>query len=289
MKVYILITNFEIYRFKSAGLSNIGIMRLIKFQHQHSEIRKMTLRQIGRIAQAHSLADFIERCNSQDAQKLWTDFQKFPSFSILDEIYPENLRQIYNPPALLFYKGNTDLLKYSKIAFVGSRDCDMDGIKSVEKLIRGIGQHFTIVSGLAKGIDTASHINAVKNDLNTIAVIGTGLDVYYPRENRSLQKHLMETQLVLTEYGADEKALKFHFPDRNRIIAGLSRGVVVVQAKMRSGSLITAERALEEGRDVFAVPGNISDGRSDGCNHLIQEGAKLTASAQDILEEYQIC
>ncbi|WP_460016268.1 DNA-processing protein DprA [Lactovum odontotermitis] len=281
-------TNFEIYRYKSAGISNLGILKLVKFYHQHPKVRKLNLRQTGQITETRSLADFIERYKSQEIKEIKRKYQKFPSISILDEDYPENLRQIYNPPAILFYKGNIDLLKYPKIAFVGSRDCDITGVKSVEKLIKGLGQNFVIVSGLARGIDTASHIAAVKKNIATIAVIGTGLNVYYPKENRSLQEHLMEKQLVLTEYGAGERALKFHFPERNRIIAGLSRGVVVAEAKMRSGSLITAERAIEEGRDVFAIPGSISDGKSDGCNHLIQEGAKLVTNAQDILEEYHL-
>lgn len=281
-----MLTNFEIYRYKSAGLSNIGISHLIKFYRQHPDARKLSLRQIGKIAQARSLADFIERYKNQDTQEAKESYQKFPSFTLLDDIYPESLRQIYNPPALIFYQGNLELLNHPKIAFVGARDCDITGVKAVEKIVKGIGRDFTIVSGLARGIDTASHITAVKNSMTTIAVIGTGLDVFYPSENRSLQKHMAETQLVLSEYGPSEKALKFHFPDRNRIIAGLSRGIVVVQARMRSGSLITAERAMEEGRDVFAVPGNINDGKSDGCHHLIQEGAKLVICAQDIQEEY---
>ncbi|MCL2858335.1 MAG: DNA-processing protein DprA, partial [Streptococcaceae bacterium] len=113
-----------------------------------------------------------------------------------------------------------------------------------------------------------------------------GLDVFYPLENRKLQEYIGENHLLLTEYVAGEKPLKFHFPERNRIIAGLSRGVIVAEAKIRSGSLITCERAMEEGRDVFAIPGNITDGYSDGCHHLIQQGAKLIFKSQDILEEY---
>lgn len=149
-----------------------------------------------------------------------------------------------------------------------------------------LNQNFTIVSGLAKGIDTASHLSAIKNKIPTIAVIGTGLDIFYPLENRKIQEYLAKNQLILSEYPVGEKPLRYHFPERNRIIAGLSHGVVVIEAKLRSGSLITCERALEEGRDIFAVPGNIADGFSDGCNHLIQQGAKLIYQAQDILEEY---
>ncbi|MDR0297369.1 MAG: DNA-processing protein DprA [Streptococcaceae bacterium] len=275
---------FDIFRYKQAGLTNLGVNLLLKFQRQHAE--KLTLRQIGQIAQAKSLADFTERYKTQAVKELHAEFVKFKSFSILDDIYPERLKQIYNPPVLLFYQGDLELLKHPKLAFVGSRDATPDGQKAVEKIVREFPSALAIVSGLARGIDTASHVSALRADKPTIAVIGSGLDVFYPSENRNLQNYLMEKQLVLTEYAPGEKPLKWHFPERNRVIAGLSLGVVVFEAKMRSGSLITAERAMEEGRDVFAVPGNIADGHSDGCNHLIQQGAKLVFRASDILEEY---
>mgnify|MGYP002404157557 FL=1 len=146
--------------------------------------------------------------------------------------------------------------------------------------------HFVVVSWLARGIDTASHIAALKNGGKTIAVIGTCLDVNYPRENAQLQNYIATNQLLLTEYGPGQTPLKYHFPERNRIIAGLSRGVLVTEAKSCSGSLMTCERAMEEGRDVFAIPGNITDNLSDGCHFLIQEGAKLVYHGRDILMEY---
>lgn len=143
-----------------------------------------------------------------------------------------------------------------------------------------------IFSGLARGIDAAIHVAAIKNAGQTIAVIGTGLQVAYPKENRPIQEYMCQKHLVLSEYGPDEKPLKYHFPNRNRIIAGLARGVVVIEAKMRGESLITCERAMEEGRDVYAVPGQIKDSYSEGCYHLIQQVAKLVFRRQDILEEY---
>ncbi|COE15110.1 DNA processing protein DprA [Streptococcus pneumoniae] len=161
------------------------------------------------------------------------------------------------------------------------------GAKSVEKVIQGLENELVIVSGLAKGIDTAAHMAALQNGGKTIAVIGTGLDVFYPKANKRLQDYIGNDHLVLSEYGPGEQPLKFHFPARNRIIAGLCRGVIVAEAKMRSGSLITCERAMEEGRDVFAIPGSILDGLSDGCHHLIQEGAKLLTSGQDVLAEFE--
>ena len=279
-----MITNFDLFRWKKAGMINLGVNKLLKFFHKYD--RKISLRQMGQVAQVKSIPNFIEQYKNQDVKKLRIDYKKFSSFSILDDLYPERLREIYNPPVLIFYQGNIDLLKNPKLAFVGSRLAGQSGIKAVQKIITELNQSFTIVSGLAKGIDTASHLSAIKTKTPTIAVIGTGLDIFYPLENRKIQEYLAKNQLVLSEYSLGEKPLKYHFPERNRIIAGLSRGVVVVEAKLRSGSLITCERALEEGRDIFAIPGNIADGTSDDCNHLIQQGAKLVYQAQDILEEY---
>ena len=279
-----MITNFDLFRWKKAGMINLGVNKLLKFFHKYD--RKISLRQMGQVAQVKSIPNFIEQYKNQDVKKLRIDYKKFSSFSILDDLYPERLREIYNPPVLIFYQGNIDLLKNPKLAFVGSRLAGQSGIKAVQKIVTELNQSFTIVSGLAKGIDTASHLSAIKTKTPTIAVIGTGLDIFYPLENRKIQEYLAKNQLVLSEYSLGEKPRKYHYPERNRIIAGLSRGVVVVEAKLRSGSLITCERALEEGRDIFAIPGNIADGTSDGCNHLIQQGAKLVYQAQDILEEY---
>ena len=279
-----MITNFDLFRWKNAGMTNLGVNKLLKFYRKYE--KKISLRQMAQVAQIKSIPNFIESYKNQNVKELREKYKKFSSFSILDENYPERLKEIYNPPVLIFYQGNIELLKTPKLAFVGSRESTPNGVKAVQKLIKELNQSFTIVSGLAKGIDAASHISAIKNQTSTIAVIGTGLDIFYPTENRKIQEYLSKKQLILSEYAPGEKPLKYHFPERNRIIAGLSRGVVVVEAKLRSGSLITCERALEEGRDVFAVPGNIADGFSDGCNYLIQQGAKLVFKGQDILGEY---
>ena len=214
------------------------------------------------------------------------EFELFPSFSILDDIYPWDLCEIYDAPTLLFYQGNLNLLELPKAAVVGSRDSSKQGNASVQKIIKELNNELVIVSGLARGVDTAAHMAALQNGGQTIAVIGTGLDVFYPKANKKLQAYIGKNHLLLTEYGPGEQPLKFHFPERNRIIAGLCRGVIVAEAKMRSGSLITCERAMEEGRDVFAIPGSILDGKSDGCHHLIQEGAKCIKSGSDVLSEF---
>ncbi|GBG97211.1 DNA-processing protein DprA [Lactococcus termiticola] len=277
--------NFDIFRWKMAGLSNRSVNRILDFLAESPQ--KLPLRRLAEIGQPKSTVNFIEGYKSQDVKDLRKQFSRFPSFSILDEAYPERLRQIYDPPTLLFYLGNLKLLEQEKIAFVGSREASSSAMKSTQNLISGLNGRFVIVSGLARGIDTASHLSAIKSKSGTIAVIGTGLDQYYPEDNRKLQDHISRHELLLSEYPAGSKALKYHFPERNRIIAGLSKAVVVIEAKRRSGSLITAERAMEEGRDVFAVPGDINEARSEGCHHLIQEGAKLVYQPKDIIEEYE--
>lgn len=275
------ITNYEIYKLKKSSLTNQQILKVLEYGENVDQ--ELLLGDIADISDCRNPAVFMERYFQIDDAHLSKEFQKFPSFSILDDCYPWDLSEIYDAPVLLFYKGNLDLLKFPKVAVVGSRACSKQGAKSVEKVIQGLENELVIVSGLAKGIDTA----ALQNGGKTIAVIGTGLDVFYPKANKRLQDYIGNDHLVLSEYGPGEQPLKFHFPARNRIIAGLCRGVIVAEAKMRSGSLITCERAMEEGRDVFAIPGSILDGLSDGCHHLIQEGAKLVTSGQDVLAEFE--
>ena len=280
-------TNFDLYRLKKAGMSNLMINQFLALIADCQEKNPLVcLPAFVRQSEMPHPALFWEKFRMLDLKSLRQEFQKFPSFSILDSVYPESLKEMYNPPVLLFYQGDLSLLHQAKLGVVGSRDCTKQGVASVQKIIKELQNHFVIISGLARGIDTASHIAAMKNGGKTIAVIGTGLDVNYPRENYQLQAYIAKQHLLLTEYGPGEKPLKYHFPERIRVIAGLSRGVLVAEAKRRSGSLITCERALEEGCDVFAIPGNIVDHLSDGCHHLIQEGAKLVCHGHDILMEY---
>ena len=277
--------NYDIYKLKHAGLTNGQVLNVLRYAENKE--KELSLRDIAVVSECRNPALFIERYKQIDDDFLKKSFEEFPSFSILDEIYPWDLSEIYNPPSLLFYQGNIDLLELPKVAVVGSRDSSKLGNQSVQKIIKELNNELIIVSGLARGIDTAAHMAALQNGGKTIAVIGTGLDVFYPKANKKLQSYIGKNHLVLSEYGPGEQPLKFHFPERNRIIAGLCRGVIVAEAKMRSGSLITCERAMEEGRDVFAIPGSILDGRSDGCHHLIQEGAKLATCGQDILAEFE--
>ena len=276
--------NFEIYKLKQAGLTNRQVLNVLEYADTRD--KELSLRDKAVASECRNPALFMEKYKRLKDDSLKLQFEKYPSFSILDDCYPWDLSEIYNAPALLFYQGNLDLLTLPKVAVVGSRTSSKIGNESVKKIIKELNNELIIVSGLARGIDTAAHMAALQNGGRTIAVIGTGLDVFYPKANKKLQSYIGQHHLVLSEYGPGEEPLKFHFPDRNRIIAGLCRGVIVAEAKMRSGSLITCERAMEEGRDVFAIPGSILDGKSDGCHHLIQEGAKCVTSGFDVLSEF---
>ena len=276
---------YELYKLKVAGLSNLQVFNIVSYWEMNGEWPSLEL--MAKIAGCRNQTLFMERYIRIDDKVLREEFKEFDSISIMDPEYPEELLWMHNPPVLLFYSGNIDLLKHPKIAVVGSRSCSRTGIQSVEKIINELNNELIVVSGLAKGIDAAAHYAAIRNGGKTIGVIGTGLDVFYPRSNKQLQKYMNGCHLVLTEYGPGQGPQKHHFPERNRIIAGLSRAVIVAEARMRSGSLITCERAMEEGRDVFAIPGSILDGRSDGCHHLIQEGAKLLTSGKDVLDEFE--
>lgn len=278
--------HFELFKLKKAGLTNLNINNIINYLKKNS-LTSLSVRNMAVVSKCKNPTFFIENYKQLDLKKLRQEFKKFPVLSILDSNYPLELKEIYNPPVLLFYQGNIELLSKPRLAVVGARQASQIGCQSVKKIIKETNNQFVIVSGLARGIDTAAHVSALKNGGSSIAVIGSGLDVYYPTENKKLQEYMSYNHLVLSEYFTGEQPLKFHFPERNRIIAGLCQGIVVAEAKMRSGSLITCERALEEGREVFAIPGNIIDGKSDGCHHLIQEGAKCIISGKDILSEYQ--
>jgi len=210
------------------------------------------------------------------------------TLTILDEDYPECLRATADPPLVLAFRGDLSILDRTAVAIVGSRKASPYGVNVAELLARQLASRgLAIVSGLAWGIDSAAHRAALETG-TTIAVLGTGIDVAYPRSNRRLQERIAVEGLLLSELPHGTGPQPYHFPVRNRIIAGLASAVVVVEATDRSGSLITARLAAEEGRDVLAVPGSIFSEGSDGAHRLIQDGAKLVRNAEDILEELGI-
>lgn len=206
--------------------------------------------------------------------------------TLADDDYPKQLLNIPDPPLLLYIKGRLDLLRATSIAVVGSRNATAQGVLNAEKFSEALSREcLTIVSGQALGIDTAAHLGGLRGIGSTIAVIGTGADTVYPARNRALAHQIADQGCIISEYALGEGPIASHFPRRNRIISGLSRGVLVIEAAAQSGSLITARMAAEQGRDVFAIPGSIHSPLSKGCHLLIRQGAKLVDSAQHILEE----
>lgn len=206
-----------------------------------------------------------------------------------DPFYPENLKHIYDPPKVLFYAGNIKILQSRMLAVVGARKATYYGLDMAETIARDLSEAgLCVVSGMARGIDTAAHRGALGAAGQTVAVLGCGIDVVYPRENRKLMAEIIERGIVISEFPPGTPPRAMNFPRRNRIISGLSEGILIVEAAIKSGSLITADFALEQGRDVFAVPGLVSNALSRGAHRLIKQGAKLVEEANDILEDLGI-
>ena len=208
--------------------------------------------------------------------------------SIENKEYPELLKNIDNSPICLYIRGNKDILNMANIAIVGCRESTKYGENIAREFSYNLSQNgFNIVSGLALGIDSYAHIGAIEADRKTIAVLGNGLDTIYPKENLNLSKKILDCGgAIISEFPLGTKPEKMNFPARNRIISGISNGVLVVEAKKQSGSMITVDFALEQGRDVFAIPGNINYANSYGTNEIIKQGAKLVTTWEEIVEEY---
>ena len=204
---------------------------------------------------------------------------------IYDDSYPELLKEISHPPLVLYVKGNVDVLSKRCFAIVGSRNATDYGISMAQRFgaeLANLG--IVVVSGLARGIDSAAHRAALKSGI-TVAVTGSGLNRVYPRENTELASAISKQGAVISEYPMSEPPLRENFPRRNRIISGLSKGILVVEAALRSGALITARHGCEQNRDIFAIPGNVDSEGSKGTHALIKEGAKLVESIEDIVQE----
>ena len=207
--------------------------------------------------------------------------------TLADTVYPRSLLQISDPPPLLYAHGVLDLLGKPALAVVGSRNGTTQGLRNAEAFARTFSTHgLTIVSGLALGIDAAAHRGGLDGPGSTIAVLGTGIDVVYPAGNAALFAEIAQHGLLLTEYPVGTPSIGSNFPRRNRLISGLARGCLVVEAALGSGSLITARLAAEQGREVFAIPGSIHSPLSKGCHALIKQGAKLVEAAEDVLAEF---
>ncbi len=234
---------------------------------------------------AHSIALGVDK-NKLAAALKWLEHPSNSVITLADPDYPSLLLNIPDPPPLLYLKGRRELLSSPALAIVGSRNATPQGLSNAESFAAAASNAgLCIISGMALGVDAAAHRGGLHGTAASIAVVGTGLDIVYPARNRELAHELAERGALVSEFPLGTPAIGSNFPRRNRIISGMSRGCLVVEAALQSGSLITARQALEQGRDVFAIPGSIHSPLSRGCHALIKQGAKLVESAQDILEE----
>ena len=270
------------------GLGGEGIRKLLARFGVPSEILRQSTAQLSEIvsptiARAIVVPPSPERL---DACLKWLEVECNHLLTLADDDYPSQLLEIADPPPLLYLKGRRELLRQPGFAVVGSRNATPSGLQNAEAFARSLSEAgFTIISGMALGIDAAAHRGGLAAKGSSIAVVGTGLDLVYPARNKALARDLAENGLIVSEFALGTPALAQNFPRRNRIISGLSRGVLVVEAALASGSLITARQAGEQGREVFAIPGSIHSPFSKGCHQLIKQGAKLVEEANDILIE----
>lgn len=237
---------------------------------------------------AQKLQENFRKVNARDLQSYYQKLKITPVF-FYDQNYPEKLKEIYDPPAVLYCRGDISLLMIEKkLAIVGSRTATNYSQKCLDVILPPLIKHnYTIVSGLAKGVDKLAHESTMKRSGRTIAVLGHGFNYSYPSENKDIALKMMHEQLVITEYPPYMKPKKWQFPMRNRIISGLSEGVVVTEAAEKSGTMSTVDYGLDHGRHIFAIPGDIASLVSVGPHKLIDEGAKLIWNGQQIIDEIE--
>ncbi|RDW17847.1 DNA-processing protein DprA [Oceanobacillus chungangensis] len=221
-------------------------------------------------------------------KQLHADLVNFKTITILDENYPRVLNTIKDAPLVLYAIGDVSLLSLTpSLSVIGTRSPTNEAMRKVEYIVKPLVKYqWIIVSGMAKGIDSFAHQVSLENNGKTIAVLGGGFHHVYPKQNLPLFHQITEMGLIISEYAPDCPPAKYHFPERNRIISGLSFGTLVIEATERSGTLITVDQALDQGREVFAVPGSPLVPQTKGCHQLIQDGAKLVTDAEDIMEDW---
>lgn len=279
------------------SILGIGTKRLDKLFHKYEKIeniwnaKEYELIYIEGIGQslAHKIAskEYKEKVNNYIEEM---ENQNIKVITLQDKEYPDKLKNIFDKPIVLYVKGNKDILNDFSLGIVGCRECSEYGKNTAIQIAECLSNnHINVISGMAKGIDSYAHIGALKGKEKTIAVVGCGVDVVYPSENYKLYNDIIQNDgAIVSEYIIGTQPERTYFPARNRIISGMSDGIIVVEAKEKSGTLITVDFALEQGKNVFAVPGNINSKYSKGTNDLIKQGAKPITSLKDILEEYVI-
>ncbi len=274
-----------------SGLGNNYLNRLLKYFESPGAACNASLSALQQVVPSKVAQAIV----GQNTDKQVTDAMRWQEQQFCNILtlgvpdYPPLLLEIASPPPLLYCRGNLALLNDTLIAIVGSRNASSAGIHNTKIFSQSLSENgITIISGLAQGIDAAAHRGALAGNSKTIAVIGTGIDKRYPRSNSILYDEIIEKGLIISEFSLGTQPLPHHFPCRNRIISGLSRACLVMEATLKSGSLSTAAHAIEQGREVFAVPGSINSPLHQGCHRLIRQGAVLTENVHDIYNTLNI-
>lgn len=292
-KLFIIRGDLMKYWIWLASVEGLGPVKKFALLNKFETVKRIYNATEKEILKVDGMSDKIVQ-NMQKAKdsKLLEKYEKYilkndiKIINISDDNYPAKLKNIYAPPITIFAKGDISLLSSKAIAIVGSREPSKYGICVAEKFSKELSKEgITIVSGLARGIDTFAHIGALSSFGKTIAVLGSGIDVVYPKENAKYYREISEKGLIISEYIVGTAPESKNFPQRNRIISGLSDGVLVVEARKNSGTMITTDFALEQGKELYVIPGNITSNLSVGTNNLIKEGAKLVTDVCEILED----
>ena len=284
------------YQYWLSNMEGIGsktIQKILRYVEGAKELYYLTEEQIFSLSELKEKErlKIIEHRKRWKLDAEWEAFQKKKIGFISQEMeeFPENLRYIENPPYSIYYKGKLPDEKFRSVAIVGARQCSEYGRLMSEKIAEALAVHqVEVISGMARGVDAYAHIGAIKGKGKTFAVLGCGADICYPSENRKLYEEILENGGLISEYPPGTAPRPQLFPLRNRLISAFSDTVILVEAKERSGSLITADYALEQGKDIFACPGRATDALSTGCNALIRQGAGIITSVNSLLEDMGI-
>ncbi len=273
------------------GVGAVTFLRLVDYFGSPKDVLNANRQELARVKgiSKKAIENIVSKKFEKDPEKELDEINRrgIKLICFNDPDYPENLATIHDPPPVLFVQGELSVRDVVSVAVVGSRSASYQGLAFTRRLCADLGRSgMVIVSGFARGIDTAAHTGCIEGGGRTLAVLGCGLDIDYPRQNGELRQKVVKNGALVTEFPIGTEPESKNFPARNRIISGLSLGVIVVEAGRRSGSLITARLALEQNREVFAVPGAVTNYRSQGPNWLIKQGAKLVERAEDVIEEF---
>lgn len=274
------------------GASRKTVRKMLRLDPTLKQIYKMTSSEIEahyQLPPKTALFIFADLHDTSLIASINKDLKRFQALTIIDEKYPSALKTIPDAPLVLYAAGDITLLQKEKaLSVIGTRNPSAEAKRKMDYIVTPIiHDKWVIVSGMAKGIDSMAHKLTLQNHGTTIAVLGGGFDHIYPKQNTALFHQMTKEGLILSEYPPSIPPQKFHFPERNRIISGLSYGTIVVEATEKSGTLITVEQALDQGREVYAIPGSPLLKQTAGCHKLIQEGAKLVRSAEDVIKDWE--